>query len=98
MEHQYNVLVTYGSAGYFAAKKEVQAILTKLGDQKAQIDLIAPGSIGILTKIPAKKLVEDLRELYLSDPEVLSTTGDWIPLEYWCASTVPAVVKVIRDE
>ena len=89
-----SVLVKYGSAGYFSAKKEVHNILSKLGDLKSDAELFAPGFLMVKTKFKGHELVEEARELFLSDPRLFSSTSLWIPVDYWCsAEEIPKIIK-----
>lgn len=96
MDH--NIIVKYGNAGYLAAKGEIHAVLVKLGDQKAEQELLQPGVIGVRTKIDSRKCIEDARELYLGDPDSFRATKQWIPADYWCEPTLEAIKKTLRDE
>lgn len=96
MDH--NIIVKYGNAGYLAAKGEIHAVLVKLGDQKAEQELLQPGVIGVKTKMDSRKVIEDARELYLSDPDSFKATKQWIPADYWCDATLEAIRKTFRDE
>lgn len=93
-----NIIVKYGNAGYLAAKAEIHAVLVKLGDQKAEQELLQPGAIGVKTKIDARKCIEDARELYLGDPDSFKATKQWIPADYWCEPTLEAIKKTLREE
>jgi len=93
-----NIIVKYGNAGYLAAKGEIHSVLTKLGDQKAEQELLQPGVIGVKTKIDSRKCIEDARELYLGDPDSFKATKQWIPADYWCEPTIDAIRKTVREE
>ena len=93
-----NLIVHYGSAGYLAAKMEIHAILTKLGDQKEEQDLLAPGVIGVTTKLDARKIVVDVKDHYVSDPESIRATYKWEPADNWCDAATDAITKIIRED
>ncbi|VVB80827.1 Uncharacterised protein [uncultured archaeon] len=94
-----NLLVSYNpNAGYFSGKAEIHNLLVKFGDQKEEMELMVPGIIGVKTKLDARNLIEDLRERYVSDPNVLSATLKWVPADYWCDATVDVIVKTVKEE
>ena len=94
-----NLLVSYSSnAGYFAGKTEIHNVLTKFGDQKEEMELMAPGIIGVKTKLDARKLIEDLRDSYASDPNLLSATVKWVPADFWCDANIESIVKTVKEE
>ena len=90
------IIVKYGSAGYFSAKKEVHNVLAKLGNQKADEELLIPGFITIKTKLDPHEVIEDARELFLGNPDSFSATTEWIPVTAWC--TPGEIAKTINEE
>ena len=93
-----NLIVHYGSAGYLYTKNEIHNILTKLGDQKEEQELLTPGIIGVQTKLPARKAVEEARELYLTDPDRIIATTMWIPADNWTDTNLDAIKRTIRED
>lgn len=93
-----NLIVHYGSAGYMNAKSEIHAILTKLGDQKEEQELLAPGVIGVTTKLDARKVVVEVKDQYVFDPESIKATSEWEPADNWCDATIDAITKTIRED
>ncbi len=90
------VIVKYGSAGYFSAKQEVHNIMSKLGDLKSDEELFSPGFLIVQTKLKAHDVIENARELFLSDPELFKCTLSWIPVDCWCS--VEEVPKIIKED
>src|SRR3989344_9619385 len=90
------LIVKYGSAGYFSAKKEVHNVIAKLGDQKDDEELFAPGFITVITKCDGRKVVEEARELFMSNPDGFSCTSEWIPVTVWCSTD--EIVKTIKED
>ena len=94
-----NLLVSYDPrAGYISGKNEVQNILTKFGDQKAEKELLVPGIIGVETELAARDVVEDVRELYMADPSSVNSTVKWVPVDSWCAASIDEVKKIVQDD
>ncbi len=92
-----NVIVKYrSSAGFMTAKAEIQDILTRQGDQKAEMELLAPGVIGVASKLKNRDIVENTREAYVEDPDSLKATTEWIPVDAWCA--VDRILPFAREE
>jgi hypothetical protein len=94
-----NLIVQYDSkAGYLSGKNEIHNILTKLGDQKSEQELLVPGFIGVKTILVARNVVEELREMYANDPESVKATVKWVPADYWCDATVEKILLTVKEE
>ncbi len=94
-----NLLVSYDSkAGYFSGKSEIHNLLVKFGDQKEEMELMVPGIIGVKTKLNARDLIEDLKEMHATDPTSVSFTLKWVPADYWCSADVNSIVNIVKEE
>lgn len=94
-----NLLVSYDArGGYMSGKSEIHNILTKLGDQKSDQELLVPGIIGVKTKLAGRDVVEEVREMFASDPNFLTHTLKWVPADLWCAGTLDAIKAVVRED
>jgi len=94
-----NIVIYYSSdAGFMTAKQEIHNILTKLGDQKEETELVVPGVIGLKTKLDARKVIDELNELYVNDPNSVTATVKWIPVDYWCNADNKSILDVFKDE
>ncbi len=94
-----NLLVSYDpKGGYMSGKGEIHNILTKLGDQKAEQELLVPGIIGVKTKLVARDVVEEVREMYVGDPNALNFAIKWVPVDYWCDATIDSIKAVVKEE
>jgi len=94
-----NLLVSYDpKGGYLAGKNEIHNILTKLGDQKSDQTLMVPGIIGVSTSLKARDVVEEVRELFVSEPLSLNFTLKWVPADYWCDATLDTIKSVVKED
>ena len=94
-----NLLVSYDSkAGYLSGKNEIHNILTKLGDQKSEQELLVPGVIGVKTSLDARRVVEDVRELFLGDPSSVNAALKWVPVDFWCDADIEKIKAVVKEE
>ncbi len=94
-----NLLVSYDpKGGYLAGKNEVHNILTKLGDQKSDQTLMVPGIIGVSTSLKARNVVEEIREMFATEPLSLNFTLKWVPADYWCDATIDKIKEVVKEE
>ena len=94
-----NLVVSYDpQGGYVAGKIEVHAILEKLGDKESEQELIVPGIIAVQTELKARDVIEDARELYMSDPSRFNFTLKWVPVEHWCEGTLEAITATVKRE
>lgn len=94
-----NLIVSYSSSGgYMSGKSEIQNLLTKLGDQKAEQELLAPGIIGVATVLKSRDVVEEIKELSINDPESIKFTTKWVPADFWCTASVDSIKTTVKEE
>lgn len=93
-----NIIVKYGNAGYLYTKGEVHAILTKIGDQKAEQELLAPGIMGVATKLDARKAIEEAKDLFVENPDLFKASKQWLPADHWCEPTLEMIRRTVREE
>ena len=79
-----------------SSKTEVHNLLTKFGDQKADMELLCPGVMAVKTSLDARKVIDNISELYVSEPSTLNYTVKWIPVDYWCSPD--EIVSTVKDE
>lgn len=80
------------------ARNEIQNLVTKLGDQKASIEILVPGWIGVKTEVDARKIVEELRELFLADPQGIKTLKEIVPHDNWCEASIQKIKQTVNIE
>jgi len=94
-----NLIVSYDpNGGYMSGKGEIHNILTKLGDQKSEQELLVPGIIGVKTRLAARDVVEEVRELYAGDPNSLNFALKWVPADFWCDATIDQIKATVKEE
>ncbi len=94
-----NLIVSYSSsAGYLAGKNEIHAILTKLGDQKSQPELLVPGIIGVSTILKSRDVIEELREMAANNPDAIKCALKWVPADNWCDAAVEGIKNCVKEE
>lgn len=92
-----NMLVKYSSsAGFMSAKGELQSVLSRMGDQRAETELLAPGVIGVETELEPRRVVEELHDQFVSNPDLLSATLLWVPVDEW--TDLEKVERVVRED
>lgn len=94
---QPNIIVFYGKAGYFTAAQETEGILKKMGG-KPETSLLSPGILGVQSTLKPRQVIEELRELYLSDPQSIKASTRWIPVDYTCNTDIKEIKEVIRED
>ena len=90
-----NIIVFY-DGGYMNGKSEIHNALVKAGDQKAEMELLAPGIIGVETEANSREVISNLQEAVMANPDSLSYTLKWVPVDYWC--NADEVEKVIKED
>jgi len=94
-----NIIVSYSSsAGYLSGKNEIHSILTRLGDQKSEQELLIPGIIGVATVLKSRDLIEELHEMAASDPDAIKHTLKWVPADFWCDATLDSIKATVKEE
>jgi tRNA(Ser,Leu) C12 N-acetylase TAN1 len=94
-----NLLVSYDpKAGYMTGRNEVQRILAKFGDQKAQMELLVPGIIGVSTSLKNRDVIEEVKEMFAGDPLSIESTLKWVPCDFWCEGTIEGIKSAVKEE
>ncbi len=94
----FNLLVSYGKKGYFAALQEIEKILKKLGDNKPIIERSQEdGEIIVKTELNTRNLISELNELNFKEPEIISATTKWIPVNNVCNANIIDIKNTVRD-
>lgn len=78
-----NLIIWY-DGGYLNAKSELHNILAKMGDQKAQMDLLGPGMISVTTNLKPLRIIEQLQEISVNDPEDIKYIIRAMPVDEFC--------------
>ena len=97
---EFNLLVVYGSTGYFSARREVEGLLTSLGDRDAVIEITdVQGVLGVKTMLNAREVVRDVKDRFASNPQELRASEVWIPVDEWCAvGEIKSCVRELRSQ
>lgn len=95
-----NLIVEYESkAGFLEARREIEQFLEKLGDKSPEVELIMPGWLAVKTDIKNKEVIEELRDIFSTDPNSVKATKRWIPVDCWCDNgEVEACIKEEYNE
>jgi len=89
-----NLLVTFDPTHSEGAKKEIETLLTEIGE-KAKIGACEEGLAKVNVKDP-KKAVKKLIGICKKDSSKFKHTFNWIPADKWCKSTVGDMQKTIK--
>lgn len=71
-------------------------MLESFGLRAADVELFAPGIIGVRAATDAFALVADVNERFLNDPECLSSTKRWLPVSTVCE--LDRIPQCVREE
>ncbi len=94
-----NLIIKYSQKyGYIAGRAEIHNLLARLGDQKEEQELIIPGIIGVKTSLNPRRVVEEITEIHLAEPNSLNATIAWVPADYWCEASVESIQSTIKEE
>jgi len=96
--YDFNILVSYPWSQYSKAKKEIQLILKKLGEEKPFITrTIAEGIIGVKTCQNPREVVHALQRMLNEDPTIFQYTLKWVPIQLWTYSDLESMKKAVEQ-
>jgi len=96
--YDFNMLVSYPWSQYTNAKKEIQNILKKLGEEKPFITrTIAKGIIGVKTCQNPREIVHALQKMFNEDSTIFQYTLKWVPIELWTYSDLDSMKKTVEQ-
>ncbi len=65
------------------AKGELYNILSKLGDQKADTELLGPGTIAVTTVLNSRRVIESVQDNFVGDPDSVRFVKKMIPVDFF---------------
>jgi len=96
--YEFNILVSYPWSQYANAKKEIESILKRLGEEKPQVTrTIAEGIIGVKTCQNPFEVVHALQRMFNVDPTIFQFTLKWVPVELWTYSDIDSMKKAVEQ-
>lgn len=96
--YDFNMLVSYPWSQYANAKKEIQCVLKKLGEEKPLITrTIAKGIIGVKTCRNPREVIYALQGMFDEDPTIFQYTLKWVPIELWTYSDMDSMRKAVEQ-
>jgi tRNA(Ser,Leu) C12 N-acetylase TAN1 len=98
----FNLLVSCPWGVYQDARREIQEVLGRFGDDDAHVERsVAEGIVYVKTCLDGRKVIQRLRELFFEDPLVLQYTLKWVPVDFWMFSDMKSMkegVRKLRDK
>lgn len=89
-------LIAEYEGGYLNAKAEIENIIRMKGDDKPSVEILVPGVIGVKTELNPRRVVEELRETQVTEPDKIKFLKRVAPVDEWCA--LGEVVSTVRDD
>jgi len=94
--YDFNILVSYPWSQYAKAKKEIQYILKRLGEENPFVTrTIAEGIIGVKTCQNPREVTQALQRMFNEDPTIFQFTSKWVPIELWTSSDIDSMKKAV---
>jgi len=92
--YDFNMLVSYPWSQYAKAKKEIQNIMKRLGEEKPFVTrTIAEGILGVKTCQKPREVIHALQRMLNEDPTIFQYTSKWVPIELWTYSDIDSLKK-----
>jgi tRNA(Ser,Leu) C12 N-acetylase TAN1 len=95
--YDFNMLISCPWSQYANAKKEIQCILKRLGEEKPLVTrTIAKGIIGVKTSQNPSDLIHAIQRMHIEDPTILQYTSRWVPIQLWTYSDIDSMKKTVE--
>jgi tRNA acetyltransferase TAN1 len=95
--YDFNILVSYPWSQYANAKKEIQHILKRLGEETPFITrTIANGIIGVKTCQNPHEVVHAIHRMFIEDRTIFQYTSNWVPINLWTHSDIDSMKKAVE--
>ena len=92
-----DLLISYSWNRFTPARREVTRILSQFGDERPRIERTSVNGIAIAyTVLDSRDVVKKCRELFGKAP-AFRFAIKWVPVDYWCATDLEAMKKVIDE-
>jgi len=94
--YDFNMLISYPWSQYVKAKKEIQRILKRLGEEKPFVTrTIAEGIIGVKTCQNPREVIHALQRILNEDVTIFQYTSKWVPIDLWTYSDIDSMKKAV---
>lgn len=96
--YNYNLLISYKWRNFFEAKKEIQNVLKRLGDENPIVEkTLARGILGVKTKIKNREVIRNVKKFYQENPWDFNFSIKWIPHDNWCVAQMEDMKKMVAQ-
>jgi len=96
--YDFNLLVSCPWAGTRKATCEIAYFLRLLGDEEPVIKkTMARGIIGVKTHLDARKVIRELKALFIKDPSGFKFTLKWVPIDLWTNSDIESMRTAVEQ-
>ena len=94
-----DLLVSYPGKQYARAKNEILRILNRVEAPDPWVAKSDVWGIAVVhSLLNNRELICRCRALWRSAPDVFQFAVKWLPVDYWCETSLPAIKQVIDNE
>ena len=93
-----DIIVSYSWNHFSPARREALHVLKEFGDPGATMEKTAVAGIAVVhTGLDSRDVIRRCRERARTGPQ-FQFAVKWVPVDYWCATDLDAVRKVIQEQ
>lgn len=93
-----NLLVSYDCGRFRRAKREILTVLSRLGDEHAQVERSSVDGIALArSALDAREVVRRCRSL-TDQSYTFQFAIKWVPVDYWCDTDIDTIRKLLEDK
>ena len=94
-----DLLISYPWGRFRAARHDVVDILKRFGDDHPQIWRTAVEGIAwVSTCLDNREVTRRCGELFRSDPLAFQNAVKWVPVDYWCDTSLEEMKKLVEEK
>jgi tRNA(Ser,Leu) C12 N-acetylase TAN1 len=94
-----DLLVSYPGKQYLRAKSEILRILRRIDAADPRVDNTDVWGLALArSALEHREVIHRCRELWSHAPEAFEAAVKWVPVDYWCETSLPAIKAVINGE
>lgn len=94
-----DLLVSHPRGYYGRARDEIVRILRRFGDPEPGIEKSGiPGVCVLHTSLDSRQVVVSCAQLRDSEPASFRFAIKWVPVDFWCAKDLDAIMQVIKEQ
>jgi tRNA(Ser,Leu) C12 N-acetylase TAN1 len=93
-----DLLVSYPGREYIRARNEISHLMKEWGDTRVWVEKTAVWGMATLHgSMNNREIIQRCRERWSRDPATFRFAIKWVPVDYWCETSLVAIKAVIDE-